>query len=262
MIYAGCDLGIVSAKAVIIENGDILAFQILPYKNLPRQAAVEVMDKALANAGLDMQQVKRCFATGFGQEAVPYAQRVVADTFCLAKAVNKSSPAVRTIIDVGGHSLKCFNVNREGKVVAEAITDRCTAGTGKFIEIIANALELPLDELIEASCGSKNPVPITNTCVIFAESDVISYVSEGKERHDIFAGLASSVAARIAGIVRRISVDREVALTGGVAKNRIVVRDLEEELGLKFADLDGVDPQILGAFGAALLAEEGGYPSR
>ncbi len=142
-------------------------------------------------------------------------------------------------------------------MVESAITDICVAGMGMFIEVIANALEMPLDELIRASLGSKNPLPIASQCVVFAESEVISLINEGCDKFDIFAGVASAVAAKIAGLVRRVDVIEEVAMVGGVAKNGIVVRDLEEKMGLRFASLNGVDPQVLGACGAALVAREG-----
>ena len=256
MIYAGCDLGIVSAKAAILNDSDVLAFKILPYANLPRQAAVEVMDQALVKAGVSGDQITCCVATGFGMRAVAFADTVIPDTICLHRAVRELNPRVRTVIDVGGHSFTAFNIGDNGKITESAITDKCAAGTGKFIEVMAKALEMPVDELSEASLGSRNPLLITSQCVILAESDVISYVNDGHNEIDIFAGVASAVAAKIAGLVRRISVKEEVAITGGVAKNTIVVRDFERELGLRIADLGGVDPQLIGAFGAALLARE------
>lgn len=255
MIYAGCDLGIVSAKAAVIQNSDILAFEILPYKNHPREAAVEVMDKALAEVGLSREQIDRCLATGFGKKAVPYADGVIPDMICLHRAVRELNPKIRTVIDVGGHSFAAFNIDDNGRISASAITDKCAAGTGKFIEVMAKALEMPVEELSRASLGSKNPVPITSQCVIFAESEVISHINDGYDRFDIFAGTASAVAAKIVGLVKRIDVNEEVAMVGGVAKNSIVVRDLEKKLGLKFASL-GADPQVLGALGAALIAKD------
>jgi len=163
---------------------------------------------------------------------------------------------VRTIVDVGGHSFTAFNIGNNGYMTAEAITDICAAGTGRFLDLMAEVLEMPLDEISRRSLRSKNPVHITSQCVIFAESDVISHINEGRNPVDIFAGIAHSVAGRIAALVRRIDVDEEVAVTGGVAKNPIVMRDLEKELGLKRAKLNGVDPQVLGAYGAALMARD------
>jgi predicted CoA-substrate-specific enzyme activase len=256
LAYAGCDLGILAAKAVIIEDGDILALEVLPYKNHPQQAAVAVMDRALAKANLCREQIDYCLATGFGEKAVQYADGIIKNVLCLSRAVRELNPRVRTVIDVGGHSFTAFNIGNSGAVMVEAITDKCAAGTGRFLDLMAEVLEMPLDELCRRSLGSTNPVYITSQCVIFAESDVISCINEGKHRFDIFAGIAHSVAGRIAALVRRINVVKEVAITGGVAKNPIVMRDLEKELGLKRAELNGVDPQVMGAYGAALLARD------
>ena len=256
MIYAGCDLGILSAKAAIIENNKTLAYEILPYRNHPKQAAVEAMDKALAYIGLSQERIDCCLSTGFGKKTVPYADGVVPDMVCLHKAVRELNPMVRTVIDVGGHSFTAFNIDDNGKVSASAITDKCAAGTGKFIEVMAKALEMPVEGLNQASLGSNNPVLITNQCVILAESEVISHINAGYDRFDIFAGIADAVAAKIVGLVRRISVDEEVAMVGGVAKNGIVVRAFERKLGLKLTNLGGIDPQVIGALGAALMAKE------
>ena len=257
MIYAGCDLGVAAAKVAIIDDNGNLAFDIISYKSPSPQAAVDAMVNALAKAGLSGRKVDRYLSTGLGGKAVPYSEGVVPEKICLSRAVRQLNPRVRTIINIGGQSTDAFNIEGQGVVGESAVTDICVAGMGMFVEVIANALEMPLDELIQASLGSKNPLPIANQCVVFAESEVISLINEGYDKFDIFAGVASGVAARIAGLVRRIDVIEEVALAGGVAKNGIVVRDLEEKLGLRFASLNGVDPQVLGAYGAALVAREG-----
>jgi predicted CoA-substrate-specific enzyme activase len=164
---------------------------------------------------------------------------------------------VRTVIDVGGHSFTAFNMYPDGRIAETSITDMCAAGTGKYLEVMADALETPLEELSRSSLSSTNPLPITHQCVVLAESDLITYVNDGHDPLDIFAGIGSSVAARIAGMVKRIAIREGVAMTGGVARNPIVARELEKELGLKLAGLGGVDPRLLGAYGAAILASEG-----
>jgi len=257
LIVAGCDLGIVSAKAAVIQNGQMLAFEILPYKGHPKQAAIEAMDRAFAKAGLSAEKIEYCVATGFGRNAVPCADEVVGDLVCLHRAIREVNTAVRTVIDVGGHSFRAFNIDDNGRVSETAVTDKCAAGTGRFIEIMANALEIPVEELGRVSSGSESPAPITNQCVVLAESEVISLINDGYDRFDIFAGVAASVAARITGLVRRIDVNEEVAFVGGVAKNALVVNELERRLRVKFASLSGLDPQMVGAFGAALLARDG-----
>lgn len=255
MIYAGCDLGMISAKVAILQNSDILAFEVLRYQSHPKQAAVDVMDKALAKVGLSREQINRCLSTGFGKDAVSYADGTVPPLVCVHRAIRKLNPNIRTVMDVGGHSFRAFNIDDSGKVAELAVTDTCAVGTGMFLDIIANALEAPVEELSRAALSSDNPIPISNTCVIFAESEVISSVNAGRDRLDIFAGVASAVAAKIVGHLARIDLIEEVAMIGGVAKNSIVVRDLEEKWGLRLANL-GVDPQVIGALGAALIAKD------
>jgi predicted CoA-substrate-specific enzyme activase len=258
LIYAGCDLGVAAAKVAIIDDNGNFAFAIVSYKSPTPQVAVDALENALTKAGLSGRKVDRCMSTGLGGKVVPYSEGVVPETICLSRAMRQFNPRVRTIIDIGGQCTEAFNIDSQGVVGESAVTDICVAGLGMFIEAIANALEMPLDELIRASLGSGNPLPIASQCVVFAESEIVSLINEGCDKFDIFAGVASSVAARIAGLVRRIDVIEEVALVGGVAKNSIVVRDLEEKLGLKLASFNGVDPQVLGAYGAALVAREGG----
>lgn len=255
MFYAGCDLGTISAKAVIIENAKILAVNILPYKSLPRQAAVKVMDNALAEAGLTKEQISYCLSTGFGKKAVPYANSDIPELICLNRAVKELNPEIRTVIDGGGQSIKAFNINNMGKISASTANEKCASGTGKFMEVMAQALEMPIEELSEAALSSNNPLPITSQCGVFAESEVITHVNEGEDRLDIFAGISLSVAGKVAGTVRRINIDDAVALVGGMAKNKIVVRDIQKELGISLADYD-MDPQAVSAYGAALMARE------
>jgi len=255
MIYAGCDLGTISAKAVLIEDGRILAAEVLPYKSLPRQAAGEVFSMALASAGVDKEQVAHCLATGFGKKAVRFAHGDAAELVCLHRAVRALNPAARTVIDAGGQSIRAFNIDSEGRLTASTANEKCAAGTGKFMEVMAQALEMPIDELSRAALDSTHPLSITSQCGVFAESEVITHVNEGRDRLDIFAGISLSVAGKVAGLTRRVNLNREVVLVGGVAKNACVVRDLERALKVELVKPD-LDPQALSAYGAALLARD------
>ena len=254
LIYAGCDLGIISAKAAIIDNRDILALEVLPYKCHPREAAVEVMNRALAKAGLCREQVEYCVATGFGKKAVPYADVALGDLICHHRAIREINTGVRTVIDVGGQSFAAFNIDDNGWVSETAVTDKCAAGTGRFIELMAEVLEMSVEQMGSSSLASANPAAITSQCVILAESEVISLINDGYNRFEICAGVAASVSNRIISLVKRVDLDEEVAFIGGVAKNALVVTNLERKLGLKFAHLSGIDPQVVGALGAALVA--------
>ncbi|MFO7965616.1 MAG: acyl-CoA dehydratase activase [Desulfobacterales bacterium] len=255
MIYAGCDLGTISAKAVLIDDRNILAVSILPYSSLPRQAAFQVLEKALADAGLDESQIAFCLATGFGKKAVPFANGDIPELICLSRAAKALNPEIRTVIDGGGQSIKAFNMDAGGKVTGSSTNEKCASGTGKFMEVMAHALEMPVDSLSRSALASTHPLPITSQCGVFAESEVITHVNDGKDRLDIFAGISLSVAGKIAGTVRRIHLDEQVAMVGGLAKNEIVVRDLQNELNITLAEY-AMDPQALSAYGAALMACE------
>lgn len=255
-IYAGCDLGICAAKVVITENGAILAGEIVPYKNFPHEAAAAAMEGALHKAGLSMNGDVPCLATGFGDKAVRFADGTAPNVTCLLRGLRALNPQVRTVIDVGGHTLRVSNTTSDGELHHTAFIEDCAAATGLFIEMMAKVLEFPVEEMSADSLASQKPISITNTCVVFAESEVVSFINEGYSRYDVFAGVALAAAVKIAGVARRIDIFPEVAMVGGVNKNVMVKREVERHLGLKFADLGGVDPQIVGAFGAALLAGE------
>lgn len=258
LIYAGCDLGICSAKVVITENRAILASETVPYKSFPQQAAAAAMEKALSKAGVSGDGAVPCLSTGFGAKAVRFAEQNVPHTTCLIRGLMELNPQVRTAIDVGGHTLLAISIGQDGDLLETAFVEDCAAAIGLFIEVMAKVLECPMEELTAGSLGSQNPIPITNTCVVFAESQVISLINEGHNRFDIFAGVALAIAAKIASTTKRIDILPEVAMTGGMAKNAVVKREVERQIGLQFADLGGFDPQTVAAFGAALLAEEGG----
>lgn len=256
-MYAGCDLGICSAKVVITDNGAILASETVPYKCFPHQAAEAAMEGALRRAGLSGDAAVPCLATGFGDKAVRFAGGIAQNITCLLRGLRALNPQVRTVIDVGGHTLRVSNTTSDGELHHTADIEECAAATGLFIETIAKVLEFPVEQLSATSLASENPIRITNTCVVFAESEVISYINEGYSRHDVFAGVTLAVVSKIASIARRIDLIPEVAMVGGMARNIVVRREVERHLGLSFADLCGVDPQIVAAFGAALLAGEG-----
>ena len=256
MIFAGCDLGIVSAQAVLIRDEEIAALETIPYKNLPRQAANEVMEKALKKAGLSSNQIDYCIATGHGKRAVSHAEDFVHEMGCLQRAVREINPKIRTVIDVGGHTLQAFAINEKGAISENISLHRCVTGTGLYLEVIARALGMSLEEILEASLTSEEPLTATSQCVVLAESEVISLVNEGNDPKDIFAGVVRFVAIRIGSMARKVRIRREVAFVGGMAKSAAVSNHLEESLEVAFADLAGIDPQAVSAYGAALIAKD------
>jgi predicted CoA-substrate-specific enzyme activase len=169
--------------------------------------------------------------------------------------VRRLNPNIRTILDVGGQSIRAFALGDNGKVTDSTGNEKCAAGTGKFIEVMAKALELPLEQVGELSLSSKKPVNITSQCGVFAESEVITYVNDGIDRADIIAGISRSVAGKIASLAKRINLTEPITMVGGVAKNQGVKQFLQSDYGLKFVDL-AFDPQLVCALGAALLAHE------
>lgn len=255
MLYIGCDLGTVAAKLVILRDDTVVATKTLAYKNLPKQAAVAALEQALSELGLTQDAIDGCVATGFGRKAVPYATADVPEVLCLNRGARRLNPAIRTVIDVGGQSIRAFALGENGKVTDSTGNEKCAAGTGKFIEVMAKALELPLEQVGELSLTSQAPVNITSQCGVFAESEVITYVNDGIDRADIIAGINRSVASKISSLARRITLTDPIALIGGVAKNQGVRQFLEKELGIKLLDFD-FDPQNVSALGAAVLAQE------
>ena len=255
MFFAGCDVGAVSTKVVILEGDTVLVQEEMTYKMLPRQAATEAMDKALSTAGLSLEQLDGCVACGFGRKVVSYANGDVPEIACVSRGVRWAHPGVKTVIDVGGQKIRAFNIEKNGKVFDSATNEKCASGTGKFIEVMAKALDLSLDNVSALPFEATDPVLITSQCGVFAESELITHVNDGRKRADIVAGLCRSVAIRIASLVRSIRLEKEVAFVGGVAKNTGVVDCAEKELGVGFAEL-GVDPQTVGALGAALVARD------
>jgi predicted CoA-substrate-specific enzyme activase len=257
LLYGGCDLGVVSAKAAIIDGDGLLASEILPYTGFPQEAAAAVVEKAMARAGVVRSGISRLLSTGFGGKAVPHSDGVVPDTVCLQRAVKRLNPRVKTVVNVGGHSFTVFHIDDTGGLGESAITDMCTAGMGMLLEVISTALEVPVDELVRESGSPGKRLFIDNQCPVFAESEAISLINEGYDRSDVYAGIVSAVANKIAGQARRLGVIPEVAMVGGVAKNRLVMAHLEKNLRIRFADVGGLDPQVIAAYGAALLAREG-----
>ena len=256
MIVAGCDIGSLTAKAVIMENKKVLSDAIVRAKTRPEDSANEVMQMALDKAKLTMNSIGHVVGTGYGRKHVSFVDSVESEISCHAKGAFQVMPSVRMVIDIGGQDAKATRMDDSGKVARYIYNDKCASGTGRFLEVMAEALEVPLEELGSLAAQSKEKLSISNQCVIFAETEVISLVNEGKETADILNALHHSLAKRVASLARSIEVKENVVMTGGVAKNAGVFNALSEALNIKLKSLDGVDPQIMGALGAALFADE------
>jgi predicted CoA-substrate-specific enzyme activase len=254
MHFVGIDIGSTMTKVVLMNlRGQMVSAVKGPTGPEHRQLANEVLGKALEQAGLGVDRIAYVVATGYGRVNVPFADCQVTELTCHARGVSHLFPGVRTAIDIGGQDAKCMKI-RDGKLQAFLMNDKCAAGTGRFMELIADTLGIRLEELGGISLMGKNGVPIGNLCTIFAQQEVISALSEGAVVEDILAGLHDALASRVAALARRLKVEAEVVFTGGVAKNAGIVKALEENLGCRIRVPE--EPLLTGALGAALLAAD------
>ena len=255
MIVAGCDFGTMAAKVVVLNDGQLAASEIGAIRAVPERVAQDVMDRALARADLSTEDVEYSVSTGWGRKRVPFAKAQVGDMRCLARGAQWLMPSVRTVIDVGGQSSRALSLDGAGRVLDYSLNDKCAAGTGRFFELIAEALEVSLDDLAALAFQSRDPAKISSQCCVFAESEVVTLVNEGRALVDIVAGAHDSVVRRLAATAGTIPIAEDVVMTGGCAKNQRLVESLAEHLKVTMRTLE-VDPQLVGAIGAAVIAQE------
>jgi len=254
MPVAGIDVGSLTAEVVLFDQGKVLHYVIMPTGSNSKIAAEKAMEKALREENLTRSDLKYIVATGYGRISIEFADKRITEITCHGRGAHFLNQRVRTVIDIGGQDSKVILLNDKGKVLDFAMNDKCAAGTGRFLEVMAQALEVELDGLAALSDEAKNIVSISSMCTVFAESEVVSLIAQGLPREDIARGLHQSIADRTAGLVRRVGLEEAVMITGGVAKNRAVVRALNEKLNTEI--IVPPEPQIVGALGAAILAEE------
>ena len=254
MIIGGCDIGSATGKAVVMKDGAIVSYVIVPATTKPEVTARSAMEEAIKQAGLStMEDLGYIVGTGYGRLKVPFANENISEITCHARGAHWLCSTVRTVVDIGGQDCKVMSVDDKGKVIEFVMNDKCAAGTGRFFEAMARTLGCGLEGLSSLSLQAKSPATITSQCSVFAESEVITLVNEGIDLEDIAAGLHSSIAGRLNSMVRKVGLAEDVALTGGCAKNEGLVKALEEKLGVRVKKLP-IDPQIVGAVGAALIA--------
>jgi len=241
-------------KVVIIDNDEEIRARVVSHTGAEhRRLANKVMEEGLKQAGLSFDEISYVIATGYGRINVPFADRQITELTCHARGVVNFLPSVRLAIDIGGQDAKGLKIN-DGKLIDFAMSDKCAAGTGRFLEVLAAALGLKVEDLGNISLKSANKVPISSTCTVFAQQEVISRLSEGVPLEDIVAGLHDAIASRVAGMVKRLKIEPDVVFTGGVAKNIGVVKALEKNLGCEVFVPE--EPLLSGALGAALLGKE------
>jgi len=254
VITGGIDVGSLSSEAVLLKGGEILSYSIIDTGADARKAAEQVYQAALERAGLESSEVDAVVATGYGRLVVPFAAKQVTEISCHARGAFFLFPEVRTVIDIGGQDSKVIRIDGRGNVVDFMMNDKCAAGTGRFLEVIARALELSVAELGMEAEKATRVAEISSMCTVFAESEVVSLIAQGVPRPEIVRGLHQAIAERTAGLAQRLGVVPQVVMTGGVAKNSGVVAALSQSLGVKV--LVPQEPQIVGALGAALLAQK------
>ncbi len=252
MMYIGIDAGASATKAVVVNNeGEILSYVIVPSGINFKVSSEEALSKALQKSGLGSEDVLYTVSTGYGR-ALVNAKSTSSEVTCISRGIHKLFPFVRTIIDVGGQDSKAIRIDENGRVLDFVMNDKCAAGTGRFLEVMSNILVKPIDDLSKLHFKSSKPVKMSSTCTVFAESEVISHISEGSAIEDVIAGLHEAIAERVHSMSSRIGFEKDIAFTGGVAKNRGFVDALSKKIGLT-PTLPG-EPQIVCAFGAALAA--------
>jgi len=251
--FAGIDVGSTMTKAVIVDRG-IIASIIGPTGAEQRRLANKVMEAALNKAALPFQAITYVVATGYGRINVPFADRQITEITCHAKGIFHLFPKARTVIDVGGQDIKAMTIDRTGKIVDFVMNDKCAAGSGRFIEVIADTLGVSLDEVGDLSLQSRNPAKISNVCTIWAQQEVAASLAQGIPLTDLLAGVHHSLAERIGRMVNKLRVEEAILLTGGGAKNIGLLKALSRQLGHEI--LVPEEPLITGALGAALLGKE------
>ncbi len=251
----GLDSGSTSTNAVVMnEARKIVASVVIRTGAKAGASAERAYRKVLERAGITPDQVACTIATGYGRVSIPFADENVTEISCHGRGAHYFNPDVRTILDIGGQDSKAIHVNAAGEVTDFAMNDKCAAGTGRFLEMIARSLEISLDELGPAALESKKRLEIASMCSVFAESEVISLIANNEEKPDIAAGVCRAVAGKAYSLMRRVGLEGAYMMTGGVAQNPGVVRAVEELIGEKLFICE--DPEIVGATGAALLALE------
>jgi predicted CoA-substrate-specific enzyme activase len=250
--FAGIDIGSTMTKVVVMNDG-IISSIIGPTGPEQRRLANRVMENALNQAGLPFEAITYLVATGYGRINVPFADKQVTEISCHAKGVAHLFPRCKTIIDIGGQDSKGITIDH-GRPTDFVMNDKCAAGTGRFLEVIAEALGITIQDLGGMALKSKQPAQISNICTVFAEQEVVARLAEGVPLNDLVAGILESLASRISRMVNRLKVANEVVITGGGAKNAGLVKALSDKLG--YATLVPPEPLITGAVGAALLGKD------
>jgi bzd-type benzoyl-CoA reductase Q subunit len=258
IITAGVDVGSVSSKAAVMTDGELYAYSIMRTGSSSPDSAQKATDWALEGTGMKLDDILYAVGTGYGRVNVPFANRAITEIACHARGANYIwGPTVRTVLDMGGQDCKAIHCDERGKVTAFLMNDKCAAGTGRGMEVFADLLSVPIEDVGSLSFEvDEEPEPVSSTCVVFAKSDAIGLLRKGWPKEKVLAAFCSAMASRVAELLERINVEKDFVITGGIAKNIGIVRRLEDIIGIKALPMkEGFDPMIAGGIGAALFAK-------
>lgn len=253
MITLGIDIGSLSTKSVLMENDEVVAFDVVLTGGTNRKAAETTFENVLTASGLTRGDVKFVVSTGYGRENLPFADKHVSEITCHGIGMHLRNPDIRTILEIGGQDSKAIRIDDGGRVEQFVMNDKCAAGCGRFLEVTARAMGIGLSELGEASALARNPLRISSTCAVFAETEIVSLVAVGTPAPDIVRAVHDSIAQRAVVLLRQVGISGPVGMSGGVALNSGVVRALEDKLQTGIYIVD--NPQVRGAIGAAYIAQ-------
>jgi bzd-type benzoyl-CoA reductase Q subunit len=256
LVTAGVDVGSVSSQAVVVVDGELYAFSNMRTGSDSPGSAKKAMDWALEETGMKLDALGFVVGTGYGRVNVPFSDKAITEIACHARGANYMyGPTVRTVLDMGGQDCKVIRCDQRGKVDAFAMNDKCAAGTGRGMEVFADLLAIPIEEVGELSFEvDEEPPPVSNTCVLFAKSEATGLLREGWPKSKVLAAYCSAMARRVVTLLDQVGIEKEFAITGGMAKNIGVVKRLEKEINIKALPAK-FDTQIAGALGGALFAQ-------
>jgi (R)-2-hydroxyacyl-CoA dehydratese activating ATPase len=256
MIVCGCDVGSTTGKAVVLIDDQVYCGSVIPANFRPEVTAARAIQEALSKAGLwSTDSLEYLVCTGYGRQRVALADENVSEISCHGKGAHWLCPSVRTVIDIGGQDVKVMKLNDKGRVLEFVMNDRCAAGTGRFFEGMARVLACGFEGISSLENVSETPAVITNQCSVFAESEVVTLINEGREFPDIITGINNAVAGRVHSLARKNGITEDLAMTGGCSKNEGLIKALERQIGIGMKRLP-FDPQFVGALGAACFARE------
>lgn len=256
MIAAGCDVGSLTTKAVVLKNRKILGSAIIKSGPKPAESAAKVMEKIFDDAGLTGNEIAYCVGTGYGRDKIPFVDHAISEISCHARGAKWMVPSARTILDIGGQDCKVIKLDKEGNIEKFVTNDKCASGTGRFLDVMAKVMNMDVANLGALSIKSNSPITLASVCTVWAQADVIKQINSRRPVEDICAGISIAMANRVAMLANTLKIENDICMTGGVAKNDGVVKALNSILGCRIKPIRRIDPQLIGAVGAALFAQE------